>query len=212
MHAIFLDLDGTLLDTLGDIHENLNKALMQFGYPCIDLEHTRAYIGHGARELVAQALPAGSQDVDACADYFRAHYGTCANAHTKPYEGASEFLARARAAGLKLAVITNKSQDATERAVLQFFPNVFDFVAGNSGAFPCKPDPSLTRYAALTMRVAPRDCVFVGDGETDVLTARNAGMRGIAALWGYRSRAQLEAAGAKVFAESFHALGDLIFG
>ena len=212
MPAIFFDLDGTLLDTLPDIHENLNGALSHYGYPCIDLEHTRAYIGHGARELVAQALPAGAKDLDGCVAHFREHYGKCGNVHTTPFGGATEFLARAKAEGYKLAVITNKSQDATERAVAQFFPNTFDFVEGNSGAFPTKPDPALTRYAALKMQVALRDCFFVGDGETDVLTAKNAGMRAIAVLWGYRSKAQLEGAGARVFVSSFEALGNLIFG
>ena len=73
-------------------------------------------------------------------------------------------------------------------------------MGGDDGSFPCKPDPTLTRYAALTLRVPMRECVFVGDGETDVLTAKNAGMYGISALWGYRSRELLAAAGATCFA------------
>ena len=212
MPAIFFDLDGTLLDTLPDIHANLNDTLQHFGYPLVDLERTRAYIGDGARRLVERALPAGAENLDACLAYFRENYGKCGNVLTQPYEGALAFLARARAAGFRLAVITNKPQAATVRAVEQFFPDTFDFVAGDSGAFPVKPDPALTRYAALTLRVAPRECCFVGDGETDVLTAKNAGMRGVAALWGYRSKEQLSGAGARLFAGSFEALENLIFG
>ncbi len=76
--------------------------------------------------------------------------------------------------------------------------------------FPCKPDPSLALYAALSMRVAPAECAFVGDGETDVKTAINAGMFGVSALWGYRSREQLLNAGATVFAENFKQLEKIL--
>ena len=210
MRAIFFDLDGTLLDTLPDIHENLNGALRAYGYSEVSIERTRACIGQGAEQLVAKALPAGAEKRDACVAHFRQHYAACANVHTRPYAGAKEFLIRAKAMGFRLAVITNKSQDATQRAVSQFFPDIFDFVEGNSGAFPCKPDPALARYAALTLRVAPADCVFVGDGETDVLTAKNAGMHSVAVLWGYRTREQLEGVGARRFVNSYTELEKLL--
>lgn len=208
--AIFFDLDGTLLDTLPDIHENLNGALSAYGYPCVDIDDTRAYIGQGAEQLVARALPKGAQDIAHCVAHFRKHYAACANAHTRPYAGAREFLIKAKAMGFKLAVVTNKSEDATQRAIAQFFPDIFDFAEGSSGAFPCKPDPALARYAALSLRVAPADCVFVGDGETDVLTAKNAGMRSVAVLWGYRTREQLEGAGARCFVGSYGELQKLL--
>ena len=209
IEAVFFDLDGTLLDTVPDIRMSLNETLAAFGYPQISEGEARQFVGNGARKLVERATPEGAPVERILAD-FRTRYAACANAHTRPYEGAKEFLVKAKAAGFKLAVITNKSQDATQRAVSQFFPGIFDFVEGNSGAFPCKPDPALARYAALSLRVAPKDCVFVGDGETDVLTAKNTGMRSVAVLWGYRTREELEGAGARCFVRSYAELEKLL--
>lgn len=205
--AVIFDLDGTLLDTLPDILSHVNGMLRAYSYPEISIEETRSYIGDGARKLVERALPVGAENVDECFAYFKKSYAASDNALTKLFDGETEFLQRLKAKGLKTAVVTNKPQDATEGCVRKFFKDMqFDFVGGDSGAFPCKPDPSLARYAALSMRVSPAECVFAGDGETDVLTAKNAGMFGVACLWGYRSRSQLEAAGATRFARDFDEL------
>ena len=202
LKAVFFDLDGTLLDTVPEICHTLNETLIKYGYPPLSEAQTAQYVGNGAQKLVERATPKGAPMSEVLMD-FRARYATCANEHTRMYEGALECLAKLKERGLKLAVITNKPQEATVGVIEKFFPNTFDFVGGDSGMFPCKPDPSLARYAALTLRVAPSECLFVGDGETDVVTAQNAHMRCIAALWGYRSREVLAAAGATEFAESF---------
>ncbi len=208
MQAVFFDLDGTLLDTLPDIHAVLNETLLQFGYPPVTRAEAQAYIGEGAHRLIERALPAGAC-TEACFEWFTAHYAASKNALTKPFGGIGELLA-SLGKRAKLAVITNKPQGATENCIAAFFPGRFDFVAGDSGAFPCKPDPSLARYAALKLHVSPKDCVFVGDGETDVMTARNAGMRGISVLWGYRTKEQLAAAGAREFVSTPEELAKIL--
>ncbi len=209
IEAVFFDLDGTLLNTAPDIQVALNAALLRHGYDEIDYAHTLKYIGNGARRLVERALPDGG-DVEAVLNSFGEIYATCDNSFTQPYDGMSGLLMWLKERGLKLAVITNKLQAATEKVMNQFFPGIFDFVGGDSGMFPCKPDPSYARYAGLTLRVPPRSCVFVGDGETDVLTARNAGMVGVSVLWGYRSREVLEKAGAKMFALNVEELKEIL--
>ena len=210
--AVLFDLDGTLLDTLPDIQYVLNETLRKFDYPEITVEQTRAYIGEGAYRLVERALPANAENMEEVFEYFKGVYASCNNEHTRPFDGVMDLLARLKAQGVKLAIITNKPQAATEECVKQFFPGIFDFVAGDGGLFPCKPDPSLARYAALNLRVSPAECTFVGDGETDALTAKNAGMFGVSVLWGYRSKEQLEAVGAKRFASSFEELEKIVFG
>ena len=200
LEAVFFDLDGTLCDTVPDIRKALNDALESLGYPPVSYEQTAAYVGNGARKLVERATPKGA-DLEEFFTAFSKYYAASENELTVRYEGMLELITKLKSQGVKLAVITNKPQIPTEKVIAKFYPDLFDFVGGDSGMFSCKPDPSLTRYAALTLRVAPKNCVFVGDGETDVLTARNAGMVGLSALWGYRSRAQLEAAGARYFAE-----------
>ncbi len=207
MKAVFFDLDGTLCNTVGDIRYHVNKMLSSRGYAELSEAQTKAYVGDGAEKLIERALPAGAEDPEGCFAQFLESFSNSDGALLSLYEGEREALARLKERGYKLAVITNKPQEATRRTLAKFFPEgYFDFVGGDSGMFPVKPDPSLTRYAALALRVAPKDCAFVGDGEQDVRTAKNAGMRGISALWGYRTRSELSAAGATEFAESFSEL------
>lgn len=201
LEAVFFDLDGTLCDTVPDIQAALNGALEAYGYPAVTYAQTVAFVGNGAAKLVERATPNGA-DRAAVLAKFAELYAQSDNALTAPYEGMPELIRSLKERGVKLAVITNKLQESTEKVIAKFFPDLFDFVGGDSGMFDCKPDPALTRYAALTLRVAPKNCVFVGDGETDVFTARNAGMVGVSTLWGYRSREVLTGAGARFFAES----------
>ncbi len=213
MRAVFFDLDGTLCDTVGDIRFHVNAMLASRGYPILSVEQTKRYIGNGARHLVERALPPNAEDTQDCYEQFMESFSKSDGALISLYAGEREALERLKEEGMRLAVITNKPQAAVHGTLAKFFPDrFFDFVGGDSGMFPIKPDPSLTRYAALSMRVSPAECVFVGDGETDVLTARNAGMRGIAALWGYRTREQLAEAGAREFASGFGELCKILLG
>ena len=204
LKAVFFFLFGTLLNTIPDIQACVNATLSKFGYPALDAEHTRRFIGHGARALIERILPENCPDTDACCEDYRARFAADRAEHTSLYPDEMGVLEALKARGLKLAVITNKPQDAADSVVSKFFPaRFFDFVGGDTGMFPCKPDPSLTRYAALRLRVSPAECVFVGDGETDVQLARATGMRGVSVLWGYRPRDVLEQAGATCFAADF---------
>ena len=149
----------------------------------------------------------GAKELEACYEYFREHFSRNTQERTRLYEGEIETLSALKARGLKLGVVTNKPQDATEGCIQKFFPEgLFDFVGGDTGSFPCKPDPSLAQYAALSLRVAPSECAFVGDGETDAMVARNAGMFGVSVLWGYRTQEELSRVGASRFVSSYEEL------
>ena len=200
--AILFDLDGTLLDTLDDIRASVNAMLREYGYPEITREQTRAYVGNGARTLVARAIPEGA-DLDACFEAFTRIFADNKGERTKPYEGAVACLQSLKAQGYKLGVVSNKPHYATVTLMQKFFPDTFDFIMGDDGSFPRKPDPTLARYAALTLRVPCGECLFVGDGETDVLTAKNAGMAMAAVSWGYRTVECLKQAGARHFINNF---------
>ena len=211
--AVIFDLDGTLLNTLPDLNACMNEALVKFGCPTITTEQTRQYVGHGGLRYAQAALPENKR---AQAEYF---YKTiycpilfaCKNQLTKPFDGESECMDALRAAGIKLAVVTNKSQEAaTELGNTLLASYGFDVIFGNRDGIPVKPDPASTLMVLKELGVSAQEAVFVGDGDTDVQTARNAGMRCVSVLWGYRSREQLIAAGANLFAENFLQLRDVL--
>ncbi len=195
MKALFFDLDGTLLDTLPAIHAAVNGMLRHFGLGEIGEEETKRYIGRGANYLVRCVTHSDSEEY---LRYFREHYDDSERL-IRPFAGMEETIFRLKEKFL-LGVLSNKPQIGVERAISRFFPaGTFAYLGGDSGLFPLKPDPSPARFAALTLRVPLRDCLMVGDGEADVMTAQNAGMVGVSVLWGYRTREQLEAVGATNF-------------
>ncbi|MGN0824630.1 MAG: HAD family hydrolase [Candidatus Coproplasma sp.] len=206
--TVIFDLDGTLLNTSLDIQKVLNDTLAHFSLPQLSLEKTVEYVGNGAKMLVQRAIPqSATGSFEEIYKYYAAHFAACDNLLTCLYDGEEEALFNLKKAGVKLALVTNKPQDATEGVYNRHLKKFgFDFVAGNTQKYPLKPDPALALCAAESMGVKAEECLFVGDGETDVQTAINAKMEHLAVLWGYRSKAQLEAAGAKNFVESYNAL------
>ncbi len=213
LKAVLFDLDGTVLDTLPDLNACMNEALAQYGCPTITLDETRRYVGNGGLLYASRALPAERRaeaehfyrDVY-CPVHFR-----CKNERTKPFPGEADCMAALRAAGIRLAVVTNKSQHAADELGQTLLrPYGFSVIFGNRDGIPVKPDPTGARMVLEELGVAPAEAAFVGDGETDVQTAKNAGMRGVSVLWGYRTEAQLRAAGAERFAHTFAELQTIL--
>ncbi len=211
--AIIFDLDGTLIDSVPDIMFNLNIALKAFGYPEITKKEVERFIGNGARRLVKDSMGQGvqEQEVDECLKYYNKIYTESGSPLTDLFEGVEEMLYKLKERGFKLAILTNKPQITTDNVYEKYLKKFsFDLVIGQSEKFKCKPDKDGAEYILKTLNVQPENAYFVGDGETDAITAKNAGMTGVAALWGYRSKAQLEAAGATIFADSPLDLVDLL--
>jgi phosphoglycolate phosphatase len=203
--AIIFDLDGTLLNTSRDICKVLNNSLSAFSLPNISLEKTIEYVGNGAKKLVERAVPEQNKEiVNEVYKHYSAHFAVCDNNLTTLYEGEEEVLKTLKRKGCKLAIITNKPQKATDGVYLKHLSEFnFDLVLGQSETFPLKPEADSTLYAIKKMGVNKSDCLFVGDGETDVLTAKNAGVDCLSVLWGYRDYNTLKKAGAAHFAKSY---------
>ena len=206
LKAVLFDLDGTVLDTLPDLNACMNEALRRFGCPEITLAQTRRFVGHGGLRFAEEALP---EDRRAEAEHFYkdvycpVHF-RCTNSLTRPYVGEGECMEALARAVIKRAVVTNKSQtaaDALWKTLLA--PYGFSAVFGNREGIPVKPDPTSALLVLEQLGVKPSEAAFVGDGDTDVQTAKNAGMRPVSVLWGYRTREELIAAGAEPFAEDY---------
>ncbi len=192
--AIIFDLDGTLLDTLGDLHASTNAVLEQFGYPKHTLDEVRAFVGNGARRLIEQAIPEGKGNTDEVLAAFQPYYAAHCDILTQPYPGILALLAPL---GEKypLAVVSNKPDRAVKELSSIYFPGLY--ARGESPECPRKPAPDMV-YAAMQALGAER-CIYVGDSEVDVLTAQNAGMPCLSVTWGFRDVETLKNAGAKYF-------------
>lgn len=207
--AIF-DLDGTLIDTIGDLAAAVENALSRNGFPGHSVEEYRKMVGHGIRNLVTRALPEGvsEETIDTVLRDFVEYYTAHIDVLSRPYPGIHGLLQDLTSAGVKLAVTSNKFQAGTEMLIGRFFPDIpFVRILGNAPGLPLKPDAAVVRLAmdaAETQRG-----VLVGDSATDIRTAHNAGIPAIAVSWGFRPKSDLAAA--EAIADSVEELSNLIF-
>ena len=198
---VIFDLDGTLLNTIGDLAASVDYVMRSRNLP----EHTdaeyRQMVGGGIKRLVERALPAelAADDsyVEECVAQFRRYYVDNIDRYTVPYEGMPELLHRLQSEGVKIAVASNKFQHGTERLIAKFFGDI-DFVAveGNREGAPLKPDPAIVRNILRIAGVDEAEAVMVGDSGIDIRTAAAAGIASIGVAWGFRFADELYAAGA----------------
>ena len=214
--TVVFDLDGTLLDTLCDLHLSTNAALAAHGMPPRTIDEVRRFVGNGIALLIHRAVPEGTPaEVEAAVlDSFRAHYGAHCEDHTAPYPGIRELLASLRAAGLGLAVVSNKADFAVQELVERQFPGTFDAVLGENEAagISKKPAPAMVEAALARMGRGRDGMVYVGDSEVDVQTAANVGCPCLSCTWGFRTRDELTAAGATTFVDTPEELAEVLLG
>lgn len=197
MAAVLFDLDGTLVDSLGDIAASTNTCLAAAGFPTHTEKAVRGFVGHGIGFLVEQALGvhATPQRVESLLDSIRAHYQEHSTQRTRPFPGIAKLLETLTERAILLGVVSNKPHEMTTHIVEVLFPDIpFGFVAGESRDIPRKPGPTGILTACATLGVSPSDAVYVGDTSVDIEAARAANVRSIAVTWGFRDRASLETA------------------
>ena len=188
---VLFDLDGTLLDTLDDLSDAVNYAMQKRGFSFHTREEYMTMVGHGVRNLVLQALPEDRQKDDALVDAaladFKAYYTAHIDVKTRPYPGMQELVRELDRKGVRMGIASNKFQEGTEYLVDKFFPGIpFVAVLGNRPGYPLKPDPEIVGEVLRRAAVGREDAVMVGDSATDMRTAENGGIEGIAVSWGYR--------------------------
>ena len=211
--AIF-DLDGTLLDTLDDLRDAVNATLSRYGYPPRTQEDIRRFVGNGVRSLVALSLPCGEDtpDFEKILADFRTYYAAHAEIKTAPYEGVRDLLARLRAHGLRVAVVSNKFEAAVQALCRRYFGDLVEVAVGDDPSRARKPAPDGVFAALAALGEGVDGAVYIGDAETDVETARAAGIPCLSVLWGFRDRARLIEVGATCFAETAAELEKILLG
>jgi phosphoglycolate phosphatase len=197
------DLDGTLLDTLGDLAASVNYALRQHGMPEHSLDDVRRFVGNGVRLLMERAVPDGAQNpkFDETFATFRQYYMAHSLDTTRPYDGIPEILAELRRRGCHVAVVSNKMMAATVELCHHFFPDTVEVAIGEHEAegIRKKPAPDTVFTALRELQVGREGAVYVGDSDVDIQTAHNAGLPCISVLWGFRDRDFLMHHGAETF-------------
>ena len=202
-NTYIFDLDGTLLDTLGDLASSVNYALRTHGMPEHSIEDVRRFVGNGVRKLIERSVPSGTENPNFEATFatFREYYMQHSLDTTRPYDGIPETLAALKAKGCRLAVVSNKMMAATQKLCRHFFPDTIEVAIGENEAegIRKKPAPDIVYASLRELGVDKHSAVYVGDSDVDIETARNAGLPCISVLWGFRDRDFLIQHGAKTF-------------
>ena len=196
MDTILFDMDGTLLDTLEDLHVSVKYALERSGLPCVTFDETSEAAGYGSIVLIElltkHAFVTGSPEFQRVFDDFNGHYKEHCNDVTHPYPGVMELLAALKERGLKMAIVSNKVQPETEALRELWFADFIPVAVGRVDGIAPKPDPAMANKALELLGSQPQDAWFVGDSQPDVRTGKNAGCTSVGCTWGFRDYATLE--------------------
>jgi phosphoglycolate phosphatase len=212
---LIFDLDGTLLDTVADLAASTNFALTQCRFPTHETSAYHFFVGNGINKLFERALPEGAktqENILQIRQYFLEYYGAHSTELTVPYPGIINLLTEVQSAGIKIAVASNKYQQATEELIQHFFPEIkFVAVFGQRENVPTKPDPTIVYDILKIAEVEKADVIYIGDSGVDMSTAQNAGIDSIGVTWGFRPRAELEAFSPKYIVNKTEDIQTIIF-
>lgn len=204
LHAVIFDLDGTLLNTIDDLADAANWVCAQNGWPLHTIEEYKHFVGRGIPNLCRRFAPPEAQSSERQAEVlaaFSARYAAHKEDKTAPYPGIAEAVRALQNAGVLCGVLSNKEDSLAKAVVEHYFPGLFLHVQGARAGRPVKPDPAGVFALLKEMDVAPGPGVMlIGDSDVDVFTGKNAGLPVCGALWGFRGKDELAAAGADILA------------
>lgn len=209
---VIFDLDGTLVNSIDDLADAANAALLKNGFPARSTDEIRQFVGNGAAELLRRALPEGEYNAENAAKMracFDLAYRKGFAVKTKPYNGIPVLLYELKRRGVLLAVASNKPDEFTKAIVSHFFGDTFDTVQGQTDSIPKKPDPTVALEIMRKLNVPKEFTVFAGDSDVDIHTASNSGVTSIGCSWGFRPAETLREAGADFIINSPSEMAEL---
>lgn len=197
--TLIFDLDGTVLNTIQDLKNSVNFALKASGYREKSLEEVKKSVGNGLKMLIRRVLPPDAEEetVDAVLAAMKAHYRQHCHDETKPYPGIPALLKRLHTEGYRIALVSNKADAITKELHRVFFADTIDVAIGETEQIRRKPAPDMVLEAIRQLGTDRNDAICIGDSEVDIETAQNAGLPCLSVTWGFRSEAELQAAGAE---------------
>ncbi|WP_276378855.1 HAD family hydrolase [Flavobacterium sp. H4147] len=199
--GIIFDLDGTLVNSLEDISDAMNKVLQGLNFPTHTYDTYQYFIGSGLRNLVSKAIPStnnSDEQIEICFECMINEYREICTLKTKPYDGIVELLENLTSQNIKMAVFSNKADELTKKIASEIFPNHFDTAVGLSTEALKKPNPFEALAIGKKWNLNPEEILFVGDSDIDMQTAVNANMFPVGVTWGYRTEEELKNSGAKL--------------
>lgn len=210
--TVIFDMDGTLLDTLEDLYLSVNRAMRAFGFPERSREHVRASVGNGVEKLMQACVPEGKKNPRfvECLAYYRKEYGAHMNDHTAPYPGIIELLKKLKNSGYRVAIVSNKPDQPVKGLCERFFQDLIPVAIGESPQVARKPAKDTVVAAMEELDAGKDDCIYIGDSEVDVLTAKNSGIPCVLVTWGFRDRETLEKLGAWKIVDTAEELGKVL--
>ncbi|MFL9829353.1 HAD family hydrolase [Flavobacterium sp. ST-87] len=198
--AVLFDLDGTLVNSLIDIADSINKVLQENQLPTHSYEVINNFIGSGLRVLVTKALPETHRNEENIEKFFQAmmlHYRNNCTNKTIVYDGITELLKELKSRNIKMAILSNKADELTKKIGLTLFPDYFDIVAGLKSEATKKPNPEAAIRICHDLECTTEEVLYVGDSDIDMQTAKNAKMFAVGVTWGYRPEEELLSEGAQ---------------
>lgn len=210
--AVLFDMDGTVLDTVGDLRDAINVSLEKFGFPTRTEEEVKSFLGKGPAHFVGCAVPDGIDEAirQQVLAFYEPYYNSHCQIKTAPYPGIMALLVALKQRGIKLAVISNKQEPAVKALARQHFTGLLELAVGTNAQIHRKPDPSAVLAAMEQLGVAKNETLYVGDMDVDLDTARNAGIDCVCVAWGFLGRKKLEALGAEHIVDSAEELLEFI--
>jgi phosphoglycolate phosphatase len=211
-HTIIFDMDGTILNTLEDLADSVNYALVQCGFPKRTLEEVRRFVGNGVRVLIDRAVPSGTneKEKETCLNIYRDYYNQNMQNKTRPYDGILELLGQLKIEGYKLAVVSNKYDSAVKSLCKEYYSDFIQVAIGESELVDKKPSPEGVFAALRELNSSSENALYIGDSEVDVQTAHNAGLKCVGVTWGFRTRELLLAEGADIIVDTPRELLDYL--